>query len=143
LRGLAAALGPLVASSLYRTVPDSPIPQPDFLNAAAVGATRLPPDAVLAVGKLLERRAGRRRSPRYAPRPLDVDLLLYGELRSPHPELTLPHPHLRDRRFVLEPLADVAPDRPVPPDGRTVGQLFAAVAGQPDVERVGWQGSPP
>lgn len=62
---------------------------------------------------------------RFGPRPLDIDILLYGDLRSSAPELILPHPRLRERRFVLEPLAEIAPDLRVPPDGATVRELLA------------------
>jgi 7,8-dihydro-6-hydroxymethylpterin-pyrophosphokinase len=82
------------------------------------------------VAKALERAAGRRHGVRFGPRPLDIDLLLYGDLRSSTPELTLPHPRLRERRFMLEPLAALAPDWPVPPDGVTVRELLQRVRGQ-------------
>jgi 2-amino-4-hydroxy-6-hydroxymethyldihydropteridine diphosphokinase len=127
LRQLEAVLGPLRAAPFFRTAAVSPLPQPDYLNTAAVGATALPPDAVLAVAKALERAADRRPGPRFGPRPLDVDLQLWGDLVLPHPELTLPHPRLHERRFVLEPLAAIAPDWRVPPDGRTVAELLAAL----------------
>lgn len=65
---------------------------------------------------------------RFGPRPLDIDILLYGDLRSSAPELTLPHPRLRERRFVLEPLAEIAPDLRVPPDGATVRELLARLS---------------
>lgn len=143
LRRLNVALGPLAASSLYRTRPLSSIPQPDYLNAAAAGFTFLPADAALAVAKLLEIQAGREPAPRDAPRPLDIDLLLYGDTVLDHPELTLPHPRLAERRFVLEPLADVAAERRVPPHGRRVSELLAAVASQEGVERIGWSGGSP
>ncbi len=147
MRRLEAALGPLHPSPLYvtraLTRAPSPLPQPDYLNAAAAGWTRLPPDAVLAVAKRLELAAGRKLGERDAPRPLDVDLLLWGDAVSRLPELTLPHPRLAERRFVLQPLADVAPDRAVPPEGRKVRDLLAAVAGQEGVERIGWTGAPP
>jgi 2-amino-4-hydroxy-6-hydroxymethyldihydropteridine diphosphokinase len=134
LRRLEAALGPLQVAPFYRTAAVSPArehaPQPDYLNTAALGRTSLPPDAVLALAKALERAAGRRTGPRFGPRPLDIDLLLWGDRISPYPELTLPHPRLRDRRFVLEPLAALAPDLPLPPDGRKVRELLAAVADQ-------------
>ncbi|HEX7181977.1 MAG TPA: 2-amino-4-hydroxy-6-hydroxymethyldihydropteridine diphosphokinase [Thermoanaerobaculia bacterium] len=125
LRHLEASLGPLRVAPFIRTLPVSPISQPEYLNTAAVGWTSLPPEAVLALAKALELAAGRRRGPRFGPRPLDVDLLLYGAVESSAPELTLPHPRLRERRFVLEPLAAIAPDLPVPPDGVTVGELLS------------------
>lgn len=140
LRRLAVALGPLTVAPLYRSPADSPIAQPDYLNTAAVGSTALPPDAVLALAKRLELAAGRRRGPRGAPRPLDVDLVLYGSRVDAAPELTLPHPRLAGRRFVLAPLADVAPDLPVPPGGTTIAELLAALpaGGGGWVERVEW-----
>ena len=146
LRQLAASLGPLRAASLYRTRPvstvSSPISQPDFLNTAALVHTALPADGVLALAKALELAAGRRRGPRFGPRPLDIDLLLYGDRRADDPELALPHPRLRERRFVLAPLAEIAPDLPVPPDGATVRELLARLGepGEEDaVERIGWE----
>lgn len=124
VRRLEAALGPLRVSPLYRTAAVSSIPQPDYLNAAAVGRTTLPPDAVLALAKALEHAAGRRPGPRWSPRPLDIDLLLWDGLVCDLPELTLPHPRLRERRFVLEPLADLVPELAVPPEGLTVAELL-------------------
>lgn len=135
LRHLESALGPLRIAPLYRTAAVSPTPQPDYLNTAALGSTALPPDAVLALAKALELAAGRRSGPRLGPRPLDIDLLLWGDLVLPYPELTLPHPRLRDRRFVLEPLAAIAPDLALPPDGRTVRELLEGVREQ-RVERL-------
>ena len=107
-----------------------------------MGRPRLPPDELLAVAKALELAAGRRRGPRHASRPLDVDLLLYGQLHCDRPELTLPHPGLRSRRFVLAPLAAIAPDLPVPPDGVTVAELLAAVGQEDEIERVAWRQEP-
>jgi 2-amino-4-hydroxy-6-hydroxymethyldihydropteridine diphosphokinase len=147
LRQLAASLGPLRIASLYRSRPVSPVPQPDYLNTAALGSTVLPPDAVLALAKALELAAGRRRGVRFGPRPLDIDLLLYGDRRSDAVELTLPHPRLRERRFVLAPLAEIAPDLRIPPDGATAAELLARLgvagaAGAADaVERIDWEGS--
>jgi 2-amino-4-hydroxy-6-hydroxymethyldihydropteridine diphosphokinase len=139
LRHLEAALGPLQVAPLYRTAAVAPIstrPQPDYLNTAALGQTELPPEAILALAKRLELAAGRRAGPRFGPRPLDIDLLLWGDLVTQRPELTLPHPRLRDRRFVLEPLAALAPDLLVPPDGRRVRDLLETVLDQ-RVELVG------
>jgi 2-amino-4-hydroxy-6-hydroxymethyldihydropteridine diphosphokinase len=147
LRQLAASLGPLRAASLYRTRAVSPgfrLPQPDFLNTAALVHTTLPADGVLALAKALELAAGRRPGARVGPRPLDIDLLLYGDRRVDDPEMTLPHPRLRQRRFMLAPLAEIAPDLAVPPDGATVRELLARLGdpGEEDaVERIGWEGA--
>ncbi len=138
LARLTDALGPLDVASLYRTAPLSPTPQPDFFNTAATGFTRRRPDEILAIAKALELAAGRRRGRRLGPRPLDVDLLVYGDLTSDRPELALPHPGLAQRRFVLAPLADVAPELAVPPEGRTVAELLAACRDRGRVERIGW-----
>lgn len=131
---------PLLVSPLYRTAPVSTIRQPDFLNAAAVGRTGRSPREILAFGQELERRAGRSRgtAPRDGPRPLDVDLLVHGEAVVASPELTLPHPRLAERAFVLVPLAAVAPDLAVPPSGATVAELLARLGPVAGVERVPW-----
>jgi 7,8-dihydro-6-hydroxymethylpterin-pyrophosphokinase len=104
-----------------------------------VGSTDLAPDAVLALAKRLELLAGRRLAPRHGPRPLDIDLLLWGSRVSDLPELTLPHRSMRRRRFVLAPLADLAPDLRVPPDGARVSALLARVGQEGEVERIGWR----
>lgn len=137
LRQLESSLGPLRVASLYRSLPASPIPQPEYLNTAALAHTDLSPEAVLGLAKALERGAGRRRGPRFGPRPLDIDLLLYGTLQSAAPELTLPHPRLAERRFMLEPLAEIAPGMPVPPEGVPVLELLSQLPG-PGLERIGW-----
>lgn len=145
LASLHAALGSLAVASLYRTAPVGLIPsspQPLYLNTATLAHTAMEPEAILALAKALELAAGRRQGPRFGPRPLDVDLLLWGDRVSAAPELTLPHPRLRERRFVLAPLAEIAPDLPVPPDGETVADLLARVGQEEQVVRVGWSGSP-
>ena len=90
------------------------------------------------MAKALELAAGRRPGARFGPRPLDVDLLLYGDRCTDTPELTLPHPRLRQRRFMLAPLAEIAPAWPVPPDGATVAELLGRVGDQQVVERLEW-----
>ena len=105
-----------------------------------------PPETLLAVALELERRFGRERpaersETRDAPRPLDVDLLFVGDERRAGPELELPHPRLRQRRFVLQPLADLDPDLALPPDGATVGALLAALPASPRVERLDSRGA--
>ena len=116
------------ASSLYRSAPiDSS--GPDYLNAVALLDTALTADALLAELQRIEAGHGRERPYRNAPRTLDLDLLLYGDVRIATPALTVPHPRLHERAFVLLPLAEVAPERIVPGRGR-VDALVAGVAGQ-------------
>ena len=112
----------LRASSLYRTAPvDSS--GPDYINAVAEIRTALSPDELLAELQQLEQAAGRERPWRNAPRTLDLDILLYDELQLDSPTLTIPHPRMAERAFVLVPLAEIAPARV------TAAQL-QAVAGQ-------------
>ena len=99
----------LKASSLYRTAPiDSS--GPDYLNAVAEVSTTLTSAALLAALQAIEQAHGRERPYRNAPRTLDLDLLLYGEERIDSPELTVPHPRMWERAFVLVPLAEIAPE---------------------------------
>lgn len=104
----------LAASSLYRTAPVGYADQPDFINAVAKLQTGLSPRELLDALHVIEGRHGRRRSIRNAPRTLDLDLLLYGMLVLREEELTLPHPRMHERAFVLIPLAEIAPEAPVP-----------------------------
>jgi len=96
------------------------LPQPDYVNAVAEIATSLRPQALLARLHAIERREGRERAPgaqRNLPRPLDLDLLLYGARRIRLPQLTVPHPRMHERAFVLRPLVDVAPHATIPRRG--------------------------
>jgi len=113
-------------SSFYRTSPVGLLEQPDFINVVASVRTTLKPQALLAALLAIENRHGRRRSMRNAPRTLDLDLLLYGEQILGQDGLTLPHPRLQERAFVLAPLAEIAPDAMVPGRGR-VQDLLARV----------------
>jgi 2-amino-4-hydroxy-6-hydroxymethyldihydropteridine diphosphokinase len=99
-----------VSSSLYRTAPVGYLDQPDFVNAVAEIETHLDPAALLDQLLLIEGRFGRERSTRNAPRTLDLDLLLHGNRSVTSPRLTLPHPRMAERAFVLVPLAEIAPD---------------------------------
>lgn len=110
------------ASRLYRTTPIAST-GPDYLNAVAEVLTTLTAPALLAALQAIENAAGRQRPYRNAPRTLDLDLLLYGSASIHSPDLTVPHPRMWERAFVLVPLAEIAPQR-VPP------QALRAVAGQ-------------
>jgi 2-amino-4-hydroxy-6-hydroxymethyldihydropteridine diphosphokinase len=123
----------LALSSLYRSAPVD-AQGPDFINAVAQIQTRLAPLSLLAALQNLETGAGRERPYRNAPRTLDLDILLYGDVRSPSAQLTLPHPRLQLRRFVLWPLFELAPQLQVP-GLAPLPVLLAAVAGQA-VERL-------
>lgn len=114
-------------SPLYRTSPvGGPSDQPEYLNAVVVGTTSLTAQALLTLLRKSEISAGRKPGgPRNAPRPLDLDLLLYGNERITTRRLTVPHPRMASRLFVLVPLADVAPRRVVPGTGKTVARLLA------------------
>jgi 2-amino-4-hydroxy-6-hydroxymethyldihydropteridine diphosphokinase len=146
---LTAGLESPRVASLYRTAPLSALPQADFLNTAVVGSTRADPRSWLAVARRLEHDAGRRRPEAPGPpgpRALDVDLVFWGDLVSHDPDLVLPHPRARERRFVLAPLAEIAPGQPLPPDGETIAallsDLLAGGGGAQAVERVagpGWE----
>src|SRR5690606_5423761 len=109
----------LVATSrLYRTAPFGPVAQGDFINAVAGLLTRLDAAALLAQLRGIETAAGRVREQRWGPRTLDLDLLVFGDARIDSPELTVPHPGIAERVFVLAPLQDLAPTLEGPGLGR-------------------------
>jgi 2-amino-4-hydroxy-6-hydroxymethyldihydropteridine diphosphokinase len=116
-------------SSLYRTAPVGILSQPDFVNAVALLETTLPPEALLDALLDIEARFGRVRRERNGPRTLDLDLLLYDNIELDLPRLTLPHPRLHLRAFVLLPLAEIAPDLAIPRRGSLAAWL-PAVANQ-------------
>jgi len=126
-RGLRAS--PRVAvvrgSQVWETAPAGP-PQPDYLNAVLEVESGLPAGRLHQLMLLVEEGAGRVRRERWGPRTLDLDLLLYGSERIDTPDLRVPHPSLRERRFVLAPLAELCPDLPVPGAGATVAELLAS-----------------
>jgi 2-amino-4-hydroxy-6-hydroxymethyldihydropteridine diphosphokinase len=99
---------------------------PAFLNAAAIGDTTLAPDALLAALLAIERERGRERPFAGAPRTLDLDLILFAERVIDLPGLRVPHPRFRERSFVLEPLAEIAPDLRDPVTGKSVEELREA-----------------
>lgn len=112
-------------SSLYRTAPVGIRAQPDFINAVAALATRLPPPQLLDALFAVERRFGRRREFYQAPRTLDLDLLLYDELVVDSLPLSVPHPRMHLRAFVLAPLLEIAPHCRIPGRGSAVAWLPA------------------
>lgn len=115
----------LTVSTLIDTEPVGPVEQPRFLNGVVELETTLSARDLLALLLDVERRFGRRREgvPPQGPRTLDLDLLVYGEAEVAEPGLDLPHPRLHERRFVLEPLAEVAPGLEVPGKGRVESLL--------------------
>jgi len=115
-------------SSLRDTEPWGPVEQPCYLNGAVAVETDLPPRELLDALLDVERRLGRARDDeeRWGPRTIDLDLLLYGHLVLDEPGLDVPHPRLHERRFALEPLAELAPDALVPGRG-TAAELLRAL----------------
>ena len=126
------------SSSVYETEPvGEVIDQPDFLNACLRVRTALGPDQLLDLCKQVEREVGRTPGgPRHGPRPIDVDLLLLGDRGHRSGRLQLPHPDLAERRFVLVPLLELAPDL-VLPDGRPAREALAALGPGQRVRPVG------
>jgi len=111
----------LRTSRVYETAPVGP-PQPDYLNSVAELETSLSARELLDACLGVEREMGRERAERWGPRVIDLDLLTYGREEIDEPGLTVPHPRMHDRAFVLVPLLELDPD-PLLPDGRTVGTL--------------------
>lgn len=137
--GSSAGVGLVAVSPYLETAPvGGPEGQGAFLNAAATIETSLEPLDVLRLARRIEREAGRVRRVRWGERTLDVDLLLFDEIEISTPELTIPHPWMALRRFVLAPLARIAPEAVHPTTGRTVGQLLEAL----DLRRVALLGWP-
>lgn len=119
----------LNCSAIYRSAPVGRLDQPDFINAVAQIETALTPHDLLKTLLEIECRRGRVRELLNAPRILDLDLLLYADLQCHEPGLTLPHPRMHQRAFVLQPLMEIAPDCCIPGHGAVAG-LLAACAGQ-------------
>lgn len=133
VRGAFASLGSLPCtqlvthSRLYRTRPFGPVPQGDFINAVAGLITQLGAGELLEGLRGIEQAAGRQRKERWGPRTLDLDLLVFGAERIESADLTVPHPGIAERGFVLAPLHDIAPTLHVPGAGR-VEELLRKLA---------------
>ena len=110
-------------SADYRTKPWGPIAQDWFVNACALAETDLAPDDLLALCLRVERELGRIREVKWGPRVIDIDILTYDDLELTTPSLTLPHPYIEERAFVLVPLAEIAPDLNL--GGRPVADILA------------------
>ncbi len=127
-----ARLGTIQAiSTVYRTEPVGFLQQPDFWNLVVRLATPLEPAALLTAARRLEDEAGRTRPFRDAPRTLDIDLLLYDDVVLTDTALSVPHPRLRERAFVLVPLAELDPELRHPQTGECMRELAAAAAATP------------
>ncbi len=113
-------------SSIYDSEPVGNIEQPRFLNLVCEVVTNLPPMALLALGKGIENKLGRWGGPSGAPRTIDIDILLYGDEVMETPELTIPHPRMDKRAFVLVPLAEIAPNVVHPVSGQTAKEMLEA-----------------
>lgn len=105
-----AGISLLAVSGYYGSTPVGPQNQPDFVNAVADVSTSLSPQALLEALQAIEQRQHRERVEHWGPRTLDLDILLYGDQNLQEPDLTIPHPRMTERAFVLIPLSDLAPD---------------------------------
>jgi len=124
-------------SSLYDTDPVGEVDQPAFLNAAVWLETTLEPRELLWQLLLIEKRMGRVRSQRWGPRPIDLDLLFYGEETVDEPDLKIPHPEAHRRAFVLLPLLELDPDFVHPTTGESIRKLIKKLPPNPPVRKGG------
>jgi 2-amino-4-hydroxy-6-hydroxymethyldihydropteridine diphosphokinase len=138
LTGLAEkGIAAVRCASIYSTEPREVVDQPWFLNTVIEVDTALDPEDVMSAGLAVERDRGRRRSIANGPRILDIDVILCGDRIVRSPALTVPHPRFASRRFVLEPLAEIAPGAVDPVSGRTVAELLDDVVDESVVTRCG------
>ena len=114
-------------SSIYDTEPIGNVNQPRFLNLACQAYTRLGPAGLLVLAKGIELKLGRAINKRNAPRPIDIDILFYGDLVMETPDLVIPHPKVTERAFVLIPMVEIVPDLVHPVSKKTVKELAKAI----------------
>lgn len=127
----------LRSSPVYETAPWGITEQPDFLNCVLEVQTSLSPQDLLRWVKRVEATMGRQEGPRFGPRNIDVDVLVYGDTTVEEPDLRVPHPRMHERAFVLIPLAGLAPQLRHPTLGTTIGDLVAAAPEPEGVRRWG------
>ncbi|MFN7166395.1 MAG: 2-amino-4-hydroxy-6-hydroxymethyldihydropteridine diphosphokinase [Pannonibacter sp.] len=125
----------LAVSPAYRTPPWGPVPQGDYRNICLVIETTLAPVDLLRRCLAVEKQMGRVRDVRWGPRLIDIDVLLYEDTELDHPELTVPHPRMAERAFVLVPLADIWPEARIA-GGLTVAQALASCPDRDGVVRL-------
>ena len=124
-------------SSIYDTEPIGNVNQPHFLNLACQAYTRLDPAGLLVLAKGIESKLGRAINKRNAPRPIDIDILFYGDLVMETPDLVIPHPKITGRAFVLIPMVEIVPDLIHPVSKKTVKALAKATTGVQGVLKLG------
>jgi len=124
-----------VYSSIYQTEAWGPIPQADFLNQVLLVSTTLNPQACLTEMLAIEKEFGRERKERWGPRTLDLDLLYYGDMIIVEADLVIPHPRIAERKFILTPLAEIAPLYVDPVSGLTANAMLLACEDTSEVNR--------
>jgi 2-amino-4-hydroxy-6-hydroxymethyldihydropteridine diphosphokinase len=130
-------------SSVWLTEPVGVREQPPFYNAVVAGRSDLEPRALLDALIAIEEGMGRRRTLPMGPRTIDLDLLLYDDVEVEEPGLVVPHPRMATRRFVLAPLAEIAPERRIGRDPRTASEILTDLPAEEGVERIALAGWPP
>jgi 2-amino-4-hydroxy-6-hydroxymethyldihydropteridine diphosphokinase len=136
IAGLSGIIDVTRISPIYETEPKYVEDQPQFLNMAVAGETDLAASDLLASIKTLECSLGRTPSERFGPRIIDLDIIFYGEVQIDLPDLTIPHPGLAERAFVLRPLADIAPTKPHPASGKSVKTMLDELPEDDGIKRV-------
>lgn len=123
-------------SSLYTTEPVDYLDQPWFLNQIIKFTTQLDPETLLVIVQKIEKKLGRERAIRFGPRTIDIDILFYDAIMLETPKLVIPHPRLHERRFVLAPLAQIAPEFRHPALQKTIVELLQTVADTSTVQKI-------